>query len=149
MKQNIHPKYVKAKVTCSCGEVFFTRSTSPEIRIEICSKCHPFYTGKQKFIDAGGRVERFQKKFGNVLESQDSKVKSQQGKEGQELLGQKQAEKSGETEKKEEEKVEEQAEEEDKSSQKEEQTTEEQPIEDKQEEESKEEDSSEAKQENP
>lgn len=68
MRENIHPKYVEAKVICSCGEVFTTRSTSSEIKIEICSKCHPFYTGKQKFVDSGGRVERFQKKFGSVME---------------------------------------------------------------------------------
>lgn len=64
MKPDIHPEYVESKVTCSCGETFVTRSTLPEIKVEICSVCHPFYTGKQRLVDVGGRVERFNKKFG-------------------------------------------------------------------------------------
>ena len=64
MKQDIHPKYFECTVTCGCGNVFETRSTTKKINVEICSACHPFYTGKQKFVDATGRVERFQKKFG-------------------------------------------------------------------------------------
>jgi len=64
MKTGIHPDYVEAKVTCACGETFQTRSTKPEIRVEICSKCHPFYTGKQKIVDTEGRVERFIKRYG-------------------------------------------------------------------------------------
>ena len=63
MKQGIHPKYVECTVTCGCGETFKTRSTKEKINIEICSKCHPFYTGKQKLIDTAGRVEKFQKKY--------------------------------------------------------------------------------------
>ena len=63
MKTDIHPEYVTARVRCSCGNEFLTRSTKPEIRVEICSNCHPFYTGKQKLVDSGGRVERFQRKF--------------------------------------------------------------------------------------
>jgi large subunit ribosomal protein L31 len=63
MKENIHPKYVETTVTCGCGNTFKTRSTLKEIRIEICSECHPFYTGKQKFVDTAGRVEKFQKKY--------------------------------------------------------------------------------------
>ena len=63
MKQGIHPNYVEATVKCACGETFTTRSTKPEIRVDICSKCHPFFTGKQKFVDAGGRVDKFKKKF--------------------------------------------------------------------------------------
>lgn len=63
MKQGIHPEYVEATVKCACGETFKTRSTKPELRVDICSKCHPFFTGKQKFIDAGGRVDKFKKKF--------------------------------------------------------------------------------------
>ena len=63
MKQGIHPNYVEATVKCACGETFKTRSTKPEIRVDICSKCHPFFTGKQKFVDAGGRVDKFKKKF--------------------------------------------------------------------------------------
>lgn len=65
MKKDIHPKYGKAIITCACGNVIETSSTKEKIRIEICSKCHPFYTGKQKLIDTAGRVERFQKKFGD------------------------------------------------------------------------------------
>ncbi|MCL5292133.1 MAG: 50S ribosomal protein L31 [Actinobacteria bacterium] len=66
MKKTGHPEYVKARILCSCGEVFETRATQEEIRVEICSKCHPFYlgTGRQRLVDKGGRVERFQKKYG-------------------------------------------------------------------------------------
>jgi large subunit ribosomal protein L31 len=63
MKEGIHPEYVVAKVTCSCGNSFETRSTKPEIHLELCSACHPFYTGKQKLVDTGGRVERFQRRY--------------------------------------------------------------------------------------
>ena len=66
MKSNIHPKYMETKVVCACGETFTTRSTKNEIHVEICSVCHPFFTGKQKLIDTAGRVERFQKKYGRV-----------------------------------------------------------------------------------
>ena len=64
MKQDIHPKYVEARVTCACGNTFETRSTKSKINIEICSSCHPFFTGKQKFVDSEGRVERFHRKYG-------------------------------------------------------------------------------------
>ena len=64
MKQGIHPNYVDCPITCACGNVIKTRSTKPEIHVEVCSKCHPFYTGKQKLVDTGGRVERFNKRFG-------------------------------------------------------------------------------------
>ncbi len=64
MREGIHPKYQDTQVTCACGNNFTTRSTVESIRVDICSACHPFYTGKQKFVDATGRVERFQKKFG-------------------------------------------------------------------------------------
>ena len=64
MKEGIHPKYVDTTITCACGEVIHTRSTKENIRVEICSKCHPFFTGKQKLVDTGGRVDRFNKKFG-------------------------------------------------------------------------------------
>ena len=63
MKDKIHPDYIDCKVTCACGETFQTRSTKATIRVEICSKCHPFFTGKQKFVDAAGRVEKFTKKY--------------------------------------------------------------------------------------
>jgi len=64
VKESIHPNYQKCKVTCACGEVFETGSVEKEIRIEICSKCHPFYTGKQKLVDTGGRVDKFNKRYG-------------------------------------------------------------------------------------
>jgi large subunit ribosomal protein L31 len=63
MKQGIHPDYVVATVHCSCGNTFTTRSTRSDLRVEICSNCHPFYTGKQKLVDTGGRVERFQRRY--------------------------------------------------------------------------------------
>jgi large subunit ribosomal protein L31 len=63
MKKGIHPAYKKSIVTCVCGSVFETRSTSGNLKIEICSKCHPFFTGKQKLVDSAGRVERFVKKY--------------------------------------------------------------------------------------
>jgi large subunit ribosomal protein L31 len=65
MKQGIHPEYNDIKVTCSCGESFVTRSTAgKDLSLEVCSKCHPFYTGKQKIVDTAGRVDRFNQKFG-------------------------------------------------------------------------------------
>jgi large subunit ribosomal protein L31 len=62
MKTEIHPTYQEARVTCSCGNSFVTRSTKSELHVELCSECHPFYTGKQKLVDTGGRVERFQRR---------------------------------------------------------------------------------------
>ncbi len=64
MKKGIHPPYVDCRVQCGCGESFQTRATVPEIRVEICSKCHPFFTGSEKIVDALGRVDRFTKKYG-------------------------------------------------------------------------------------
>jgi large subunit ribosomal protein L31 len=64
MKKDIHPKYQKVVVHCGCGNTFETYSTAEEIHAEICSMCHPFYTGKQKYVDTAGRIERFQKKYG-------------------------------------------------------------------------------------
>jgi large subunit ribosomal protein L31 len=64
MKQGIHPKYQKVTVTCACGNRIETGSTKPEIRLELCSACHPFFTGKQKLVDTAGRIERFQKRYG-------------------------------------------------------------------------------------
>ena len=64
MKKGIHPNYQECKVTCACGSTFTTRSTVPKIEVEICSQCHPFYTGKQKYIDTAGRIEKFKKKYG-------------------------------------------------------------------------------------
>ncbi len=64
MQENIHPKYVKTTITCACGNVIETRSTKENIRVEICSKCHPFFTGKQKLVDTSGRVDMFKKRYG-------------------------------------------------------------------------------------
>jgi large subunit ribosomal protein L31 len=64
MKADIHPEYVEARVTCSCGNTFTTRSTRPTLTSELCSECHPFYTGKQKLVDSGGRIEKFEKRYG-------------------------------------------------------------------------------------
>ncbi len=64
MKADIHPKYVDCTVTCGCGFSFKTRSTKPEIKVEICSNCHPFFTGQERYVDSAGRVEKFTKKFG-------------------------------------------------------------------------------------
>jgi len=64
VKKGIHPKYVKATVRCACGNTFETGSTKEDLRVEICSKCHPFFSGKQKLVDTGGRVERFKKRYG-------------------------------------------------------------------------------------
>jgi len=75
MKPKIHPKYHDVVVTCACGETFNTRSTNPELRLEICSKCHPFFTGKQKLIDSAGRVERFKNRYRNVTEQGQAKKK--------------------------------------------------------------------------
>jgi len=66
MKPEIHPEYQVASVHCACGNEFTTRSTLPEIRVEICSACHPFYTGKQKIVDSAGKVERFRRRYGKT-----------------------------------------------------------------------------------
>ncbi len=64
MKTETHPNYVTASVRCSCGNTFTTRSTKGDMRVELCNECHPFYTGKQKLVDTGGRVERFERRYG-------------------------------------------------------------------------------------
>ena len=69
MKQGIHPEYMVCTVKCSCGNTFTTRSTKPELKIDICNVCHPFYTGQQRFVDTGGRVQRFADKFGAAKET--------------------------------------------------------------------------------
>ncbi|MBQ3004011.1 MAG: 50S ribosomal protein L31 [Clostridia bacterium] len=63
MKQGIHPDYKNTTITCACGAVYETKSVKENLKVDICSKCHPFFTGKQKFVDAGGRVDKFKKKF--------------------------------------------------------------------------------------
>lgn len=64
MKADTHPEYVQAKVVCSCGNTFVTRSTKENLHTELCNECHPFFTGKQKLVDTGGRVERFERRYG-------------------------------------------------------------------------------------
>lgn len=81
MKKGIHPEYVAARVVCSCGARFETRSTRPEIHVELCSQCHPFYTGKQKLVDTGGRVERFRRQAAKTskLQRQRERQKEAEG----------------------------------------------------------------------
>ncbi len=73
MKTGIHPNYAECEVRCSCGNTFTTRSTVSELRVELCSECHPFYTGKQKLVDTGGRVERFQRRYAQSKAASKSK----------------------------------------------------------------------------
>jgi large subunit ribosomal protein L31 len=81
MRKDIHPEYHRATVTCACGNTFETGSTRKEIRVEICSQCHPFFTGKQKLVDTAGRVERFRRKYGNYMADLDKKGKKSGGAE--------------------------------------------------------------------
>lgn len=78
MKQGIHPDYVECKVSCACGASFMSRSTKPELKVDICSQCHPFFTGQQKIVDTEGRVERFIKRYG--LQSQYSEYSEEDAK---------------------------------------------------------------------
>lgn len=80
MKPKIHPQYKETTITCACGEVIHTRSTKQNIRVEICSKCHPFFTGKQKLIDSAGRVEKFRRRYDK---KEDLKKASEQKKDGE------------------------------------------------------------------
>ena len=77
MKEGIHPKYDEVDVRCACGATFKTRSTKPELHLEICSACHPFFTGRQKLLDTEGRIERFNKKFGAQTADQRKKAASE------------------------------------------------------------------------
>jgi large subunit ribosomal protein L31 len=70
MKQGIHPEYIETTVSCSCGETFVTRGTEPAISVELCNQCHPFYTGKQKLVDSGGRVERYKQRYAKTQQKQ-------------------------------------------------------------------------------
>ena len=75
MKEGIHPKYQAARIVCSCGHVVETRSTVPEIHVEICSSCHPFFTGQQKLVDTAGRVERFRRKYAKAQKNKQKDKK--------------------------------------------------------------------------
>jgi len=80
MKREIHPKYMVAQVRCACGNAFVTRATVPEIRVEICSNCHPFFTGRQKLVDTERRVERFEQRYARFREQEKARQeKSSQG----------------------------------------------------------------------
>lgn len=81
MKEGIHPEYVVATVVCSCGNRFETRSTRSEIHVELCSECHPFYTGKQKLVDTGGRVERFRRQAAKTSKLQKQIQKQREAQE--------------------------------------------------------------------
>ncbi len=81
MKTKTHPEYVQCEAICGCGQRFITRATVPTIRIEVCSKCHPFYTGQQKLVDSAGRVERFQKRWSKHLEKQKARINGEQTSE--------------------------------------------------------------------
>jgi large subunit ribosomal protein L31 len=71
MKTDVHPEYVETTIYCACGESVQTRSTVPELRVAICSKCHPFFTGRQKLVDTAGRVEKFRRKYGQTVKEAD------------------------------------------------------------------------------
>jgi large subunit ribosomal protein L31 len=83
MKSDIHPDYVECEVICGCGEKFVTRATVPEMRVEVCSKCHPFYTGKQRFVDSAGRVEKFMQRWGDTIEKKKKELVGEETEESQ------------------------------------------------------------------
>ncbi len=95
MKPGIHPDYMECTVRCSCGNTFVTRSTVSEIRVELCNECHPFYTGQQKFVDTGGRVQRFADKFGGAAQAaleREAAKKAERAKKAEEEQAKKAAE---------------------------------------------------------
>jgi len=86
MRKDIHPEYKETIITCACGEVIHTRSTKQNIKIDICSKCHPFFTGKQKLVDSAGRVDRFKRRYEKMREKKQprepERIQPEEGKEG-------------------------------------------------------------------
>ena len=95
MKQGIHPEYVECTVKCSCGNTFTTRSTKSELKVDICNVCHPFYTGQQRFVDTGGRVQRFADKFGGAAQAaleREAAKKAERQKAAEEAAAKKAAE---------------------------------------------------------
>ncbi len=95
MKSGIHPEYVECTVRCSCGNTFKTRSTKSEIQVELCNECHPFYTGQQKFVDTGGRVQRFADKFGGAAQAaleREAAKKAERAKKAEEEAAKRAAE---------------------------------------------------------
>lgn len=91
MKENIHPEYMECVVKCSCGNTFTTRSTKPELKIDICNVCHPFYTGQQRFVDTGGRVQRFADKFGSAKEAVAAREAEKKAKRAAEIAAREEA----------------------------------------------------------
>lgn len=94
MKQGTHPEYRECTVRCSCGNTFTTRSTKEEMFVELCNECHPFYTGQQKFVDTGGRVQRFSDKFGGAAQAALEREKEAKAKRAAELEAQEAAKKA-------------------------------------------------------
>jgi large subunit ribosomal protein L31 len=82
MKKEIHPKLVKTNISCACGAKFETMSTKEEIRVEICSQCNPFFTGKEKFVDSAGRIEKFEKKYARAREGKQGKKRTKAEENG-------------------------------------------------------------------
>ena len=91
MKENIHPEYMECVVKCSCGNTFTTRSTKPELKIDICNVCHPFYTGQQRFVDTGGRVQRFADKFGSAKDAVAAREAEKKAKRAAEIAAREEA----------------------------------------------------------
>ena len=100
MRENIHPAYPTAKVHCACGATWETRSTHGDLHLDICSNCHPFFTGKQKLIDTQGRIDRFQKKYANVPKAPPKKAKPAAAEKKAAPKAEKKPEKKPKTEKK-------------------------------------------------
>jgi len=82
MKKDIHPEYKLGTVTCSCGNTFQTRTTVGDLKVEICSKCHPFFTGKQKMIDSAGRIDKFRARYGGGEKKEEKESKKEKAKAG-------------------------------------------------------------------
>jgi len=87
MKKDTHPKYVETTITCACGNVIHTRATVENMRVELCSQCHPYYTGKQKLVDSAGRVERYRRRYGLDEKGNKKESKKDEGKKAEETGG--------------------------------------------------------------
>lgn len=98
MKEKIHPPYHEVKVTCACGNTFVTRSTKKELKVEICSKCHPFFSGKQKYVDTAGRIEKFERKYSSKKDEETDSLKGESSKKSEKKKGVKASVKTTETE---------------------------------------------------
>ncbi len=96
MREKIHPQYKETTISCACGEVIHTRSTKQNMKVEICSKCHPFFTGKQKLVDSAGRVEKFKKRFAKAEDAKTKKAKRAAEKAAKTKAKEKEENKAGE-----------------------------------------------------